>query len=216
MNEVELSRALGWFSIGLGLTELVAARRLAEGLGDRTPSRPSAASARASWRTGCSSSRTRWSRAALTGSRATRSTSPGLGVIAADPDNPKRSNALLAFAAVAGAPSSTWSLPGAASPRRPLAPRIRAAHAHSRRRPRANPATRARRAWPGPTGGPRPARARRRIAPLILYTDGIEQIEPDEHETFEGIVRVMAGGGRPRASATAARCEPRTPRRTAF
>lgn len=33
-------------------------------------------------------------------------------------------------------------------------------------------------------------------ARYVRYHDGVETIEPDEHETFEGIVRVMAGGGK--------------------
>ena len=33
MNKVELSRALGWLSVALGVTELVAAKRLAEAVG---------------------------------------------------------------------------------------------------------------------------------------------------------------------------------------
>jgi len=103
MNALQLSRALGFFSIGLGLAELVAARSLASSIGARK-TRPLIRGFGA---------REIGTGLAILGSPASpaglwaRVAGDALDLaaligIAADPYNRRRGNALLAFAAVAG------------------------------------------------------------------------------------------------------------------
>ena len=103
MNELQLSRALGYFSLGLGLVELVAARPLARTIGARGTRPLVRGFGLRELGTGLAilgnpdRAAGLWAR--VGGDVLDLAT---LGAVAADPWNRRRGNALFAFAAVAG------------------------------------------------------------------------------------------------------------------
>lgn len=103
MNAITLSRALGLFSIGLGLVELVAARPLARSLGTREARPLIRGFGLREIGTGLAILGSPAAPAGLWARVAGDALDlAALGRAAADPWNRRRGNALLAFAAVAG------------------------------------------------------------------------------------------------------------------